>query len=71
MAPYPVEENLQFYGLIGAGNNLISYELHGTLFGIPVTFQQDRDTDISLHYGLGLIYKLANSELVFTRAGLN
>ena len=63
MAPYPVAENLQFYGLIGAGYNLISYELHGTLFSIPVTFQQDRDTDISLQYGLRLIYKFGEQRI--------
>ena len=41
---------------IGAGYNLVNNELHGTLFGLPGTFEQDWDTDISLQYGLGLIY---------------
>ncbi len=63
MAPYPIAENLQYYRLIGAGYNLFSYELHGTLFSIPVTFQQDRDTDISLEYGLRLIYKFGEQRI--------
>ena len=56
VALYPTGTNLQIYGHIGTGFSIINYELRGTLIGIPGTFEDDRDSEISFQYGFGLVY---------------